>query len=109
MPPRVTTRSAGRPVAESQGRRTGERIGRGGRRVRGPKEGNDERVDELNGQGNDQGLRDNGGVEGVNRNVEEVNRVVGGAPDLLMIDICLIVYVKYPGFCLIKAIKMPKE
>ncbi|GJW97344.1 putative reverse transcriptase domain-containing protein [Tanacetum coccineum] len=81
MPPRVTTRSAGRPVAESQGRRTGERIGRGGRRVRGPKEGNDERVDELNGQGNDQGLRDNGGVEGVNRNVEEVNRVVGGAPD----------------------------
>ncbi|GJZ74459.1 putative reverse transcriptase domain-containing protein [Tanacetum coccineum] len=32
-------------------------------------EGNDERVDELNGQGNDQGLRANGGVVGVNRNV----------------------------------------
>ncbi|GJU69555.1 putative reverse transcriptase domain-containing protein [Tanacetum coccineum] len=33
----------------------GERVGRGGGRVRGPREGNDERVNELNGQGNDQG------------------------------------------------------
>ncbi|GKA86364.1 putative reverse transcriptase domain-containing protein, partial [Tanacetum coccineum] len=39
---------------------------------------NDERVDELNGQGNDQGLGANGGVEGVNGNVEGANR---GAPD----------------------------
>ncbi|GJW74627.1 hypothetical protein Tco_0133997 [Tanacetum coccineum] len=36
--------------------------------------GNDERVDELNGQGNDQGLGANGNVEGVNGGV-------GGAPD----------------------------
>ncbi|GKF75706.1 hypothetical protein Tco_0225150, partial [Tanacetum coccineum] len=43
-----------------------------------PKEGNDERVDELNGQGNDQGMRANGGIEGVNGNVEGAN---GGAPD----------------------------
>ncbi|GJZ99507.1 putative reverse transcriptase domain-containing protein [Tanacetum coccineum] len=34
--------------------------------------------DELNGQGNNQGLRANGGVEGVNGNVERAN---GGAPD----------------------------
>ncbi|GJS94098.1 hypothetical protein Tco_0801066 [Tanacetum coccineum] len=37
----------------------------------------DERVDELNGQGNDQGLGANGGVEGVNGNVEGVNGGVG--------------------------------
>ncbi|GJW77281.1 hypothetical protein Tco_0138963 [Tanacetum coccineum] len=55
----------------------GERVGRDGRDRR-PREGNDERVDELNGQGNDQGLGANEGVEGVNRNVEGANR---GAPD----------------------------
>ncbi|GKB87061.1 hypothetical protein Tco_0959333 [Tanacetum coccineum] len=43
-----------------------------------PREGNDERVEDLNGQGNDQGLGANGGVEGVNENVEGAN---GGAPD----------------------------
>ncbi|GKF89091.1 hypothetical protein Tco_0263054, partial [Tanacetum coccineum] len=51
-------------------------------RGRRPKEGNDERVDDLNGQGNDQGLRANRGVEGANGNVEGSN---GGAPDFLMI------------------------
>ncbi|GJT63943.1 putative reverse transcriptase domain-containing protein [Tanacetum coccineum] len=55
----------------------GEQVGRG-RRGRGPRGGNDERVDELNGQGNGQGL-------GVNGNVEGVNRGVGGAPDFLTI------------------------
>ncbi|GKC88683.1 hypothetical protein Tco_1149332 [Tanacetum coccineum] len=80
MPPRMRTRSAGRPVAKSQGRGTGVRVGRG-RMGRKPREGNDEHVDDLNGQGNDQGLRANGGVEGVNRNVEGVNEGVGGAPD----------------------------
>ncbi|GKG23814.1 hypothetical protein Tco_0391850 [Tanacetum coccineum] len=78
MPPRVMTRSAGRTAAESLGGGTGERVGRGGRGRR-PREGNnDERVDELNGQGNDQGMGANGGVEGVNGNVERAN---GGAPD----------------------------
>ncbi|GKG40280.1 hypothetical protein Tco_0467057, partial [Tanacetum coccineum] len=43
-------------------RGTGERVGRGGR-GRGPGRGNDERVDELNGQGNDQGLGANGNLE----------------------------------------------
>ncbi|GJR44298.1 reverse transcriptase domain-containing protein [Tanacetum coccineum] len=38
MPPRMRTRSAGRPVAESRGRRMGERIGKGGRGRR-PREG----------------------------------------------------------------------
>ncbi|GJV43525.1 reverse transcriptase domain-containing protein [Tanacetum coccineum] len=55
----------------------GKRVGRG-RRGRRPREGNDERVEDLNGQGNDQGLGANRGVEGVNGNVEGANR---GAPD----------------------------
>ncbi|GJY68983.1 putative reverse transcriptase domain-containing protein [Tanacetum coccineum] len=71
------TRSVGRPVAESRGRGTGERVSRGGR-GKGPRGGNDKRVDELNGQGNSQGL-------GANRNVEGVNRGVGGALDFSMI------------------------
>ncbi|GJW30334.1 putative reverse transcriptase domain-containing protein [Tanacetum coccineum] len=88
MPLRMRTRSTGRPVAESQGggtgeqisnqsqgyRELGERVGKCGR-SRGPRVGNDERVDELNGQGNDQGLGANRNVEGVNGNVEGVNGV----------------------------------
>ncbi|GJX09850.1 putative reverse transcriptase domain-containing protein [Tanacetum coccineum] len=58
MPPRMRTQSAGRPAAESLGGGTGVRVGRGGRGRR-PREGNDERVDDLNGQGNDQGIRAN--------------------------------------------------
>ncbi|GJZ31091.1 putative reverse transcriptase domain-containing protein [Tanacetum coccineum] len=56
MPPRMRTRSAGRPAAESLGGGTGVRVGRGGKGKR-PREGNDERVEDLNGQGNDQGER----------------------------------------------------
>ncbi|GKD72488.1 hypothetical protein Tco_1330770, partial [Tanacetum coccineum] len=62
MPPRMRTRSAGRPAAESLGDGIGVQVSRGGRGRR-PKEGNDERIDELNGQGNDQGIGANGGVE----------------------------------------------
>ncbi|GJZ92761.1 putative reverse transcriptase domain-containing protein [Tanacetum coccineum] len=51
MPPRMRTRSVGRPAVESLGGGTGERVSRDGRGRR-PREGNDERVDELNGQGN---------------------------------------------------------
>ncbi|GJX51183.1 hypothetical protein Tco_0278028 [Tanacetum coccineum] len=61
MPPRMRTQSAGRHVAESRGGGTGEQVGRGGR-GRGPRRGNDERVDELNGQGNDQEDGANGNV-----------------------------------------------
>nr|GEX56432.1 reverse transcriptase domain-containing protein [Tanacetum cinerariifolium] len=68
MPPRMRTRSVGRPAAESLGGGTGVRVGEGGR-VRRPREGNDERVDDLNGQGNDQGMGANGGIEGVNGNI----------------------------------------
>ncbi|GJS27862.1 hypothetical protein Tco_0488482 [Tanacetum coccineum] len=57
----MRTRSVGRPAAESLGGGTGERVGRGGRGRR-PREGNDERVDELNGQGNDQGMGANGNL-----------------------------------------------
>ncbi|GKB27842.1 hypothetical protein Tco_0867243 [Tanacetum coccineum] len=51
------------PAAESLGGGTGERVGSGGRGRR-PREGNDERVDELNSQGNDQGMGANGGCRG---------------------------------------------
>ncbi|GKD84773.1 hypothetical protein Tco_1355927, partial [Tanacetum coccineum] len=77
MSSRMRTRSVGRPAVKSLGGGTGVRVGRGGR-VRRPREGNDERVEDLNGQGNDQGLGANRGVEGVNGNVEGAN---GGAPD----------------------------
>ncbi|GKG35438.1 hypothetical protein Tco_0440592, partial [Tanacetum coccineum] len=73
----MRTQSVGRPAVESLGGGTGVRVGRGGRGRR-PREGNDERFKDLNDQGNDQGLGANGGVEGVNRNVERANR---GAPD----------------------------
>ncbi|GJT82609.1 hypothetical protein Tco_1056951 [Tanacetum coccineum] len=52
MPPRMRTQSIGRPAAESLGGGTGERVG-SGERGRRPRECNDERIDELNGQGND--------------------------------------------------------
>ncbi|GKF79223.1 hypothetical protein Tco_0234791, partial [Tanacetum coccineum] len=55
MPPKVMTRSVGRPASESLGGGTGKRVGRGGRGRR-PREGNNERVDDLNGQGNDQAI-----------------------------------------------------
>nr|GEV11019.1 hypothetical protein [Tanacetum cinerariifolium] len=80
MPSRMRTQSAGRPVVESRGWGTGERVGRCGR-GRGPRGGNDKRVDELNGQRNDQGLGANGNVERVNENVDGVNGGVGGPPD----------------------------
>ncbi|GJY54896.1 reverse transcriptase domain-containing protein [Tanacetum coccineum] len=65
MPPKIRTRSAGRLVAKLRGGGTGERVGRCGR-GRGPRGGNDERIDELNVQGNEQG-------KGANRNIEGVN------------------------------------
>nr|GFB06750.1 hypothetical protein [Tanacetum cinerariifolium] len=54
--PRMRTRSAGRPAVESLGGGTDVRVGRGGRGKR-LREGNDEHVDDFNGQGNDQGIR----------------------------------------------------
>nr|GEV80235.1 hypothetical protein [Tanacetum cinerariifolium] len=53
-----------------------------GERGRRPREGNDERVDDLNVQRNDQVMGANRGVEGVNENVEGANE---GAPDFLTI------------------------
>ncbi|GJZ64985.1 hypothetical protein Tco_0621681 [Tanacetum coccineum] len=81
MQPRVMTQSAGRPIAESQGGGTGGRVGRGGERGKRPRGGNDEHVDEVNGQGNDQGIGADRGIEGVNGYVKGVNEGVGGAPD----------------------------
>nr|GEU75038.1 hypothetical protein [Tanacetum cinerariifolium] len=81
MMSRMRTRSGSRPGADSLGGGTGVRVGRGGRGRR-PREGNDERVDDLNGQRNDQGIEFNGGVEGVSGNVEGANK---GAPDFSMI------------------------
>ncbi|GJZ59737.1 hypothetical protein Tco_0615553 [Tanacetum coccineum] len=50
----------------------GGRVSRGGGRGRGPMIGNDERVDEPDGQGNDQCVGAGGGVEGVKGGVEGV-------------------------------------
>ncbi|GKA79768.1 putative reverse transcriptase domain-containing protein [Tanacetum coccineum] len=47
MPPRMRTQSVGQLAAKSLGRGTGVWVGRGGRGRR-PREGNDERVDDLN-------------------------------------------------------------
>ncbi|GKC68819.1 putative reverse transcriptase domain-containing protein [Tanacetum coccineum] len=49
---------------------TGVRVGRGGRGRR-PREGNDEHVDDLNGQGNDQGNVGNQNGNVVNENIQE--------------------------------------
>ncbi|GJW69111.1 hypothetical protein Tco_0123535 [Tanacetum coccineum] len=92
MPPRMRTRSAGRPAAESLGGGTGVQVGRGGRGRR-PREGTDERVDDLNGQGNDQGLGVNAVVKGVNGNVEGAN---GGAPDFSTIIVHQYILGSYP-------------
>nr|GFC40005.1 hypothetical protein [Tanacetum cinerariifolium] len=61
MPPRMRTQSAGRPAVESLGGGTGVRVGRGGRGRR-HREGNDEYVDDLNGQANDRGMGANEGI-----------------------------------------------
>nr|GEU39512.1 hypothetical protein [Tanacetum cinerariifolium] len=54
MPPRMRTRSASRPATESLRGGMGVWVGRGGRGER-LRKGNDERVNDLSGQGNDQG------------------------------------------------------
>ncbi|GKF48335.1 hypothetical protein Tco_0141586, partial [Tanacetum coccineum] len=59
MLPRIRTRSVGRSAAESLRGGMGLRVGRGGKGRR-PREGNDDLVDDLNGQGNDQGMGANG-------------------------------------------------
>ncbi|GJX87738.1 hypothetical protein Tco_0339752, partial [Tanacetum coccineum] len=76
MRPRIRTRSAGRPAAESLGGGMGERVSRGGRGRR-PKEGNDERVDELNGQGNVASNQGNVGNQNDNVVKENVQGNVG--------------------------------
>ncbi|GKA98655.1 hypothetical protein Tco_0826592 [Tanacetum coccineum] len=65
MPPRMTTRSAGQPTAAPQSRGMGERVGRGARRTRELVRRNNETIGELYGQGNDQGVEANRGVDGV--------------------------------------------
>ncbi|GJY61082.1 putative reverse transcriptase domain-containing protein [Tanacetum coccineum] len=47
----------------------GRRVGRGGGRGRGPREDNDERVDDLNGQGNNQGMGANRGIRTLSQEV----------------------------------------
>ncbi|GKE17678.1 reverse transcriptase domain-containing protein [Tanacetum coccineum] len=84
MPPRMRTRSANWLATKSLRRGTSVWVGRGGRSRR-RREGNDKCADDLNGQGNDQGLRSNRSVKGINGNVEGVNRGLGGAPDFSMI------------------------
>ncbi|GKE67173.1 putative reverse transcriptase domain-containing protein, partial [Tanacetum coccineum] len=70
IPPRRRTQSAGQPIAESRGRGTSGRVCRGWR-GRGPRGGNDERVDELNAQVGNQGNVGNQNGNVVNENVHE--------------------------------------
>ncbi|GKB15235.1 hypothetical protein Tco_0849158 [Tanacetum coccineum] len=65
MPPGVMTRSVGRPAAAPQGGGTGGRVGREGRRVREPRRRKVKPTGEPEGQGNDQGVEVNEGVDGV--------------------------------------------
>nr|GEZ69781.1 hypothetical protein [Tanacetum cinerariifolium] len=65
MPSRVMTRSAGRPAATPRGGGTGGRIGREGKRVREPRRRKVKPNGEPEGQGNDQGIEVNVGVDGV--------------------------------------------
>ncbi|GKD17177.1 putative reverse transcriptase domain-containing protein, partial [Tanacetum coccineum] len=66
MPPRMTTRSAGRPVAATRGGRMGGRAGRGGGRTRGRSgDQGDGRIDGQGGQVGGQGSEVNDGVDGV--------------------------------------------
>ncbi|GJV39635.1 putative ribonuclease H-like domain-containing protein [Tanacetum coccineum] len=78
---RMRTRSIGRPTAESLGGGTGKLVSRGGRGRR-PRVGIDERVDELNGQGNGLGRGANGNVSNQrnvgNQNGNVVNENVQG-------------------------------
>nr|GEX42233.1 hypothetical protein [Tanacetum cinerariifolium] len=62
MLPRIRTRSVGRSAAESLGGGTNVEVGRGGRGRR-PRDGNDERIGDLNYQGNDLGMGANGAIE----------------------------------------------
>ncbi|GJZ58245.1 hypothetical protein Tco_0613739, partial [Tanacetum coccineum] len=66
MPPTMTTRSAGRPAAASQGEGTDGRAGRGDGRTRG--RSGDQGNGRINGQGGQvggQGSKVNDGVNGV--------------------------------------------
>ncbi|GJT24497.1 hypothetical protein Tco_0894434 [Tanacetum coccineum] len=91
MPPRMTTRSAGRPAAASRGGGTGGRAGRGGGRTGGQSgdqgngridgQGGQAQVgDQGRGQGNDRnqnGYAINGNIRGDVRNVIENNNYRG--------------------------------
>nr|GEV02320.1 xylulose kinase-1 [Tanacetum cinerariifolium] len=66
MPPRMTTRSAGRPAAASLGVGTGRRAGRGGGRTKGHSgDQGDGRIDGQGGQVGSQGSEVNDAVNGV--------------------------------------------
>ncbi|GKB13632.1 putative reverse transcriptase domain-containing protein [Tanacetum coccineum] len=65
MPPRMTTRSAGRSTTAPRGGRTGGRTGRGGGRTREPTGRVGGRTGDQDGQGGDRGNGANGGVDEV--------------------------------------------
>ncbi|GJU63386.1 putative reverse transcriptase domain-containing protein [Tanacetum coccineum] len=80
IPPRMTTRSAGRPTAASRGGGTGGRTGRGGGRTGGHSgDQGDGRIDgqggQVGGQGSDQGR---GQGNGRNQNSDAINDNIRG-------------------------------
>ncbi|GKF14307.1 hypothetical protein Tco_0055769 [Tanacetum coccineum] len=64
MSPRVMTQSAGWAAAASRGGGTGRRVGSKGRRVREPRRRNVEPTGKPEGQGNDQSVKVNEGMDG---------------------------------------------
>ncbi|GKA57311.1 putative reverse transcriptase domain-containing protein [Tanacetum coccineum] len=91
MPPRVMTRSASRPAATSQGGGTGRRVGSEGKRVREPRRRNVEPTGKPNGQGNDQSVKVNEGMDGIHTWNREV--AIGMSWDdlkvLMRLELCL--------------------
>ncbi|GJX64217.1 hypothetical protein Tco_0298560 [Tanacetum coccineum] len=65
MPPRMTTRSAGRQTTTPRGGRTGGRTGRGGGRTREPTIKVGGRTGDQGGQEGDRGIGENGGDDKV--------------------------------------------
>nr|GEY27377.1 hypothetical protein [Tanacetum cinerariifolium] len=63
----MTTQSAGRSTAAPRGRGKGGRVGRKDRRTREPMRRNNETIGELDGQGNDRGVKANRGSQGSNQ------------------------------------------
>nr|GEX41812.1 reverse transcriptase domain-containing protein [Tanacetum cinerariifolium] len=90
MPPKVMTQSADRPTVAPRGGGTGRRVGRKGKRVREPRRRKVKPTGEPKGQGNDQGVEVNEGVDGGdnrNQNGTAINdNIYGDVRNVIVIN-----------------------